>query len=227
MTARGLPDKSERSISPIEKVSRDESNDLIMLSNQKLRQSRNNKFCLRLHETSNNESRDCPFESVESIQMSEDFGNSSSVSLLAKFQHVEPSLRHMRSMQPVQIAPSSHTFKRTTVSGAKSNYSRISGITNREYSARDFKNTNKLIDLKNSLMALSLSIDKKHEEGARIGPLIRPLTRGHSSQANVNEQLNSSIRKHAAQHLQQTKSETKLHAHHSKLIGAHSKGFVG
>lgn len=55
MTARGLPDKGERSISPIEKVSRDESNDLIMLSNQKLRQSRNNKFCLRLHETSNND----------------------------------------------------------------------------------------------------------------------------------------------------------------------------
>ena len=60
-----------------------------------------------------------------------------------------------------------------------------------------------------------------------MGPLNRPLTRGHSSQANMNEQLNSSIRKHAAQHMQQTKSETKLHAHHSKLIGGHSKGFVG
>jgi hypothetical protein len=103
LTARGLPDKSERSISPIEKVSLDEPNDLIRFSNQKLRQSRNSKFCLRLHETSNNndESRDCPFESVESIQMSEEFGNSSNVSLLAKFQHVEPSLRHMRSLQPV------------------------------------------------------------------------------------------------------------------------------
>lgn len=158
-------------------MSLEEPKERIRLSNQKLRQSRNSKFCLRLHETSNNddESRDCPFESVESIQMSEDFGNSSNVSLLAKFQHLEPSLRHMRSLQPVHftIAPSSHTFKRneTTVSGAKSNYSRISGITNREYSARDFKNTNNLIKLKNSLLALSLSIDKKQEEGERIGPL--------------------------------------------------------